>query len=94
MITTLSTTSVNVNVSVPGIGFFAQTTVTHEQHKAVDLNRNTYLRLDRSTENKTIVVSADKDVSVYVLGNKGSNTDGFLAIPTSAFGKKYMILSF
>lgn len=43
---------------------------------------------------KGIRITAPQPISVYVLNGKDFTSDGFLAIPTSAFGKKYIVTSY
>ena len=46
------------------------------------------------TERKAIRLTADKPFSVYVLNSKVTTSDGYLAIPTSAWGKNYVAVSY
>jgi hypothetical protein len=39
---------------------------------------------------KGVVITSDKPISVYVLSAKTFSSDGYLAIPTSAWGRRYM----
>ena len=94
MISTPSITPVSVNVSVPGINFFVESTTSREKHAAIDLTQSTYLSLDSYVQNKTVIISANGEVSVYGTTSYGYNGEGFMALPTHALGKKYMILAY
>ena len=93
MISTPSINSVSVNVSVSGIKFDTKSTVTREQHAEIELPTSTYMSLVDSAQNKTIIVRADEEVSVYGISCKLRHSDGFTMLPSYALGKKYMILT-
>ena len=93
MISTPSTNPVSVTVSVPGINFNTNSTVTRKEHAEIELPTSTYLSLTSSTQDKTVIVNADEEVSVYGMGGRAHFSGGFMAIPTHALGKKYMILT-
>ncbi|MBI2794780.1 MAG: choice-of-anchor D domain-containing protein [Ignavibacteria bacterium] len=48
---------------------------------------------DRVTK-KAIRLKADKPISVYVLNSKVFSSDGYLAIPTAAWGNEYIVTSY
>lgn len=52
------------------------------------------VREDEAPANQGIRVSADQPISVYVLNAKEVTSDGYLAIPTSAWDKDYIHCSF
>lgn len=43
---------------------------------------------------KAVVIKATKPVSVYVLHAKSVSSDGYLALPTSVWGKRYIVTSY
>ena len=44
--------------------------------------------------NKAIRITADQPISVYVLNGKVTTSDGYLAIPTAAWGKNYIATTY
>ena len=94
MVSTLSTDPVLVSVTVSGIGFYAQSTVTHEQHAEFELPKEAYLDLVDHPQNKTVMVSAAEDVSVFGMICRGVDPDGFIALPTQATGIQYRVLTY
>ena len=93
MISTHSTNSVSVNVSVSGIKFNTKSTVTREQHAEIELPTLTYMSLVDSAQNKTVIVRADEEVSVYGISCQFKESDGFTMLASYALGKKYLILT-
>ena len=94
MISTPSTNPVSFNISVPGLNFYKQGSVTQEQHSETELPKETYLSLLTSVQDKTVMVTADGEISVFGINSRGTETDGFMALPTHALGKKYMVLTY
>ena len=44
--------------------------------------------------NKALKFSAEKPISVYVINNKSLTSDGYLALPTSTWGRNYINVSY
>ena len=93
MISTPSTDTVTFNLSISGIGYEYSGTTTRNKHADIYLPTTTYLDLVDSIQEKTVLVLASAEVSVYGLSGNPAG-DGFNAIPSYAFGKKYFGLTF
>ncbi len=48
------------------------------------------IRKGETVENKGIRITSPDPISVYAMNGRNASSDGFLAIPVSAFGKKYL----
>jgi hypothetical protein len=88
-----------VTVEIPGIGFILTKKV--EAFKVTQFTTwgnetsfNWELRESEKISNMGIHVFADKPISVYVLNHRNVSSDGYLAIPTSAWGKDYIHLGY
>ena len=90
MITTTSSSPIRVNTSVPGVGFSNTTVVSRDVIGKVNLPTSVYPRGD-GRYNKSIIIRADGDVSVYVMSIRYDS--GFLVMPTSMLGKEYIVAS-
>ena len=94
MITTPSITPVNVNISVPGIGFYQETTTIRQRHAEIALPTSTYLELSSDVQDKTVIVRADAGVSVYGMTSEGYHPGAFLAIPENKLGMDYLVVCY
>ena len=52
------------------------------------------LIMEKGLEDKGILVTADEEISVYVLNQLSSSTDAYLALPTDSNGYEYYVASY
>ena len=93
-ITTSSPEPVNVNISIPGLGFRTSRIVTRYQHTGITLPHSVRLEKGDGTQNKTIIVQSSGPAAVYVIDNEFAGGDSFLALPIFELGTKYLVASF
>ena len=98
MITTTSSSPIHVNTSVPGVGFTNSIVVSRHVLGNVSLPTSAYPSGD-GKYNRSIIIRAGGDVSVYGMYGYHSyrsyeQAAGFLVMPTSMLGKKYIVASY
>ena len=93
-ITTSSPEPVNINISIPGLGFRTSSILT--KHKHADFTLSPSLRLNKGdgTQNKIIVVQSLGPAAVYVIDSEFAGGEIFLALPIFELGTKYFVASF
>jgi len=81
-------------VSVPGVGFSVNFTVTVGAITTVTLPASVDLQSSNVIENRGIRVVALQEVTVYALSRFQATTDAYLALPTDILGTEYIALGY
>ncbi|WP_205502487.1 PA14 domain-containing protein [Rufibacter psychrotolerans] len=81
-------------VSIPGMGFSTNFSVTPGEITSVVLPTGAQLMASNSIENKGIHVVSQQEVTVYGLNRQQFTTDAFLALPTNILGTEYINLGY
>jgi hypothetical protein len=82
------------NVSVPGIGFTADFTVTPGVVTSVVVPANAQIDSEDGIENKGIHVTSSAEVAVYGLNRIQYTTDAYLGLPKDVLGTEYRVLAY
>ncbi|NCC73368.1 MAG: T9SS type A sorting domain-containing protein [Sphingobacteriia bacterium] len=88
------TENANGTVTIPGIGFSVNFTVTANAVTRVNIPSNAILNPSGIIENLGIHVIADKEVTVYGMNQRGASTDGFLGLPLDILGNQYLVVTY
>jgi len=81
-------------VTVPGMNFSANFTLTAGQATAVQIPTSAVLNTIDTVENKGIRVTAQSEVTVVGLSYYTASTDGYLGLPTPVLGKNYIVMAY
>jgi hypothetical protein len=81
-------------VSVPGLSFSENFTVTAGVVTTVIIPAAAQVKTSDVIENKAIHVVSVNDVVIYGLNRKQFTTDAFLAIPVNSLGQEHIIMSY
>ncbi|MFM2005131.1 MAG: hypothetical protein RLZZ09_786, partial [Pseudomonadota bacterium] len=82
------------NVSVPGIGFTADFTVTPGVVTSVVVPAKAQIDSEDGIENKGIHVTSSAEVAVYGLNRIQYTTDAYLGLPKDVLGTEYRVLAY
>ncbi len=86
--------STSGNVSISGLSFSQDFTVTPGQVTIVNLPVSAQLATTDGTEEKAIHVTAQNEVTVYGLNRASATTDAYLGLPTDILGTSYIVLAY
>ncbi|NJO03655.1 MAG: Ig-like domain-containing protein, partial [Bacteroidia bacterium] len=82
------------NVSIPGIGFTQDFTVTPGEITSVQMPSNVAVNTSNVIENKGIRVTSNDEITIYGLNRQQFTTDAFLALPEDILGQEYLSLGY
>ncbi|XP_054752591.2 uncharacterized protein LOC129258325 [Lytechinus pictus] len=82
-----------VMVNIPGFKFRREITLTQRQMKTISIPGNVAAN-GGGPQNGTIVVTSNLEITVHAANIMPKTNDGFVAIPTDAVGKEYVIASY
>ncbi|CAH1777337.1 unnamed protein product, partial [Owenia fusiformis] len=89
-VTSRKSTPVNVSISCEAIGFSGSYTVMDEQFQTVEVDTSIRLTETEKVADKGLLITADDEISVYIVNMEGLSVDGSLIIPTEALGTEYI----
>jgi len=81
-------------VSIPGLGFTKDFTVTPGQITSIPLPDEVQVDTLAEIENKGVHIVADDPITVYGLNTAQATTDAFLALPIDSLGTRYVNMAY
>ncbi len=89
----------NTDVDISVFGKLFHETIKANDVLVIDDNMALYkqsaeIREPNNASDKTITISADSPISVYVMNSKATTSDGYMAIPVEHWGKEYTHCSY
>ena len=91
LITTSSLDPVHTTLSIPGLGFEVDTTITRSNNADISIPVAARVTSAGFYDAKTIIVSSTSDVTVHAFDNDYKGFDGFLVFSSTQLGTEYRI---
>ncbi|MDD7914473.1 HYR domain-containing protein [Polaribacter ponticola] len=89
-----SEVNTNGNISISGINYNQNFTVTVGNITTINLPANVFLTNSTSIENKGIHVTSNDEITVYGMNIRSATSDAYLGLPTDALGKEYSVMTY
>lgn len=81
-------------VSIPGISFSTNFNVVANTVTRVNIPTGSIVNPSGLVQNLGIHVTAEKEVTVYGMNQRGASTDGFLGLPLDILGTQYLVVTY